>query len=290
MISKSEITQKLSSFHTLPAIAQQLLAVLNRSDYGINDLSRVIGLDYALTTNVLRAANSAYFGFTRQVSSLDEAAVRLGSGLISQLAISSVVYANVKRPAIGYGQSAEDLWRHSAAVAVTSANLCNALNVRNSGAIFTAALVHDIGKAVLESWVSEHFAEIDSLVKFEHLAFEQAEERVLGFNHCEVGAMVAEHWHFPDDLIHTIRWHHDPNSAPDGQPGVDIVHIADAVCLMQGIGLGHDGLAHRPCQEALERLRVTTHILEKVTSQLPDSLASIEEVLNVQPASQSVGR
>jgi putative nucleotidyltransferase with HDIG domain len=290
MIDKDQITPKLSSFHTLPIIAHQLLAVLNRTDSDASDISRVIGLDYALTANVLRAANSAYFGFSKSVSSLTDASFRLGTGLISQIAISSIVYANVRRSATGYGQTAEDLWRHSAAVAVTSDNLCRALQIRNCGAIFTAALVHDIGKAILESWVSEHHEEIQTKVTAQGMTFEQAEKHVLGYDHAEVGAMVAEHWHFPSDLMQAIRWHHDPNAAPAGQPGVDVVHVADAICIMQGIGLGCDGLSYRPCPEAIERLSLTSAGIETVTSQLLDSLKDIEEVLKEQPAAAGVGR
>lgn len=290
MIDKDQITPKLSSFHTLPTIAHQLLAVLNRTDSDASDISRVIGLDYALTANVLRAANSAYFGFSKSVASLTEASFRLGTGLISQIAISSIVYANVKRSATGYGQTAEDLWRHSAAVAVTSDNLCRVLQIRNCGAIFTAALVHDIGKAVLESWVSGNYETIQSKVTEQGLTFQQAEKEVLGFDHAEVGAMVAEHWHFPPDLIHAIHWHHDPNSAPTGQPGVDIVHVADAICIMQGIGVGNDGLSYKPCSEAIDRLNLNNAGIETVTSQLLDSLKDIEEVLKDQPAAVGVGR
>lgn len=290
MIDRAHITEKVSSFPTLPAIAQQLIAVMNRHDSNASEISKVIGLDYALTANVLRAANSAYFGFNKPVSSLTEASFRLGTGFISQIAISSIVYSNVKRSASGYGQTAEDIWRHSAAVAVTSDNLCRLLQIRNAGAVFTAALVHDIGKAVLESWVAENLSDIRRQVEAEKMPFEQAEKAILGMDHSEVGAMVAEHWHFPDELISAIRWHHEPNLASSGQPVVDIVHIADTICMMQGIGLGHDGLSYRPCPQSLERLSVNSSHIDIVTSQLMDSLRSIEELMNVRPAAVPAGR
>ncbi len=290
MIDRTHITEKVSAFPTLPAIAQQLIAVMNRHDSNASEISKVIGLDYALTANVLRAANSAFFGFNKPVSSLTEASFRLGTGFISQIAISSIVYSNVNRPATGYGQTAEDIWRHSAAVAVTSDNLCRLLQIRNAGAVFTAALVHDIGKAVLESWVAKFSSEICSSVQVDKISFEQAERAVLGLDHAEVGAMVAEHWHFPEELIAAIRWHHDPNSAPTGQPIVDIVHVADTICIMQGIGLGDDGLWYRPCQQSIERLNVNSSHIDTVTSQLMDSLASIEELMNVRNTTVPAGR
>ena len=290
MTDKQQIIAKLSSFKTLPVVAQRLLAVVSKPDADSSDVARVIGLDMALTANLLKAVNSAYFGFTKPVSSLTEATFKLGMNWVSQLAISSLVYANVKRPATGYGQSAEDLWRHSAAVAVTSENLCRLLTIKGGGAIFTAALVHDIGKLALEEYVSEHLDDIQERVANEHIPFEHAERDVLGFDHAEVGAMIAEHWHFPSDLVQAVRWHHDPNSAASGQQAVDIVHVADALCMMQGIGLGHDGLLYRPCQESLQRLHITNAIIEKATSEMLDSLDQIESILNETPVGVAVGR
>ena len=220
MTDKQQIIAKLSSFKTLPIVAQRLLGVVSKPDSDSSDVARVIALDMALTANVLKAVNSAYFGFAKPVSSLTEATFKLGMNWVSQLAISSLVYANVKKPATGYGQSAEDLWRHSAAVAVTSENLCRLLTIKGGGAIFTAALVHDIGKLALEEIVSEHLNEIQERVSSEHIPFEQAEREVLGFDHAEVGAMVAERWNFPPDLIQAVRWHHDPNSAKIGRAHV----------------------------------------------------------------------
>jgi putative nucleotidyltransferase with HDIG domain len=290
MIQKSQITAKLSSFHTLPVIAHRLLSVVSKPDSDASDVARVIGLDVALTANVLKAANSAYFGFNKPVATLTEATFRLGTGWVSQIAISSIVYSNVKKPAPGYGQTAEDLWRHSAAVAVTSDNLCRLLKIKGVGAIFTAALIHDIGKLALEEYVSENLVEIQQRVFDQQISFEQAERELLGFDHAEAGAIVAEHWNFPPDMVQAVRWHHEPNSATSGQQAVDIVHVADVLCMMQGIGLGHDGLSYRPCPEALERTKITGSILESATSQLLDSLEEIESILNEAPAAAGVGR
>ncbi|MBI5267489.1 MAG: HDOD domain-containing protein, partial [candidate division Zixibacteria bacterium] len=119
MISQEELVEKLSSFRTLPVIASRLLVVLGHPESDPSEIARVISMDIALTANVLKAANSAFYGFSKPVSSLTEATFRLGVNWVAQMAISSLVYANVHRPATGYGQTAGDIWRHSAAVAVT---------------------------------------------------------------------------------------------------------------------------------------------------------------------------
>ena len=284
MISPRHVAEKLSSFRTLPSVANRLLVVVSNSESDASDIARVISMDLALTANVLKAANSAFYGFSKPVSSLTEATFRLGVNWVAQMAVSSLVYGNVNRPAAGYGQSALDIWRHSAAVAVTSENLCRLLHLKGSNAIFTAALIHDIGKLAIEEFVAEHLPEIRRRLEHDHESFEQAEREILGYDHAELGAIVAERWNFPQELVQAVRWHHDPNQAEADHQAVDIIHVADAMCIMQGIGIGHDGLSYRPCADSLQRLNITNAIVETAASQMLDSLAEIESMFSEAPS------
>jgi len=290
MIDQQFLVEKLSSFKTLPVVANRLLAVISKPDSDASDIARVIGMDLALTANVLKAANSAYYGFSKPVASLTEATFRLGLSWVTQMAISSLVYANVNRPAHGYGQSAQDIWRHSAAVAVTTENLCKLLHLKGSNAMFTAALIHDIGKLAIEEQVATEMSQIRDHIEQQRESFEEAEHAVLGFDHAEIGAMVAQRWNFPVELVQAVRWHHDPNRAENGQQAVDVIHVADALCIMQGIGLGCDGMLYRPCADSLQRLNVTNAIIETATSQMLDSLSEIENIFSEAPATVGAGR
>ncbi|MBI5266844.1 MAG: HDOD domain-containing protein, partial [candidate division Zixibacteria bacterium] len=127
-------------------------------------------------------------------------------------------------------------------------------------------------------------------VERDHYSFEQAEREVVGYDHAELGAMVAERWNFPNDLVQAVRWHHEPNKAGADRQAVDIIHVADSLCVMQGIGIGHDGLSYRPCADSLQRLNVTGVIIETATSQILDSLAEIESIFTEMPAPVGVGR
>jgi putative nucleotidyltransferase with HDIG domain len=213
-------------------MAQRLLALANDPEADLSEIGKIIQHDPALTANVLKAANSAFLGFGKPVDSITEASFRIGTKWIFQIAVSSLVYANVKVPASGYDLSAEDLWRHSIAVSLMAENLCGLLKINNAGAIFTGALVHDIGKIALGEFVSDEYEKIQELVESNKLSFEEAELEILGVDHAEVGAMVAENWRFPEPIVNIIRWHHHPESAEEITQGIDIVHIADALCLI----------------------------------------------------------
>lgn len=289
MIDKNELLARISTFETLPVAAQRLLQIASQPEAGGSQIAEAIALDVALTANVLKAANSAYFGFAKPVTNLEEAVFRLGSGWIFQLAVLTIMSGTIKRPAVGYGQSATDIWRHSVAVAVTADNLCRELRLINTKSVFTAAIVHDIGKLALASYLPEHMDTIQQCVHERQMSFLEAEREQLGVDHAEVGWWIAANWNFPKPLAQAVRWHHDPNNAEDGQPLVDIVHVSDSLCIMQGIGLGIDELSYRICPESVERLNLTSAVIETVTSKLLDSVAGIDQVLTDSSATVKIG-
>ncbi len=290
MSIKEEIVSKVSSFPTLPYMAQRLLVLANDPEADFSEIGKVIQYDPALTANVLKAANSAFLGFGKPVDSLTEASFRIGTKWIFQIAVSSLIYSNIRVPAEGYELSAEDLWKHSIAVALMTENLCAQIKLNNAGAIFTGALVHDIGKIAISEFVSDGYEKIQEMVDNENCSFEEAEEKILGVEHAEVGAMIAENWRFPEPIIDIIRWHHHPEGAEETSPGIDIVHIADALCLMQGLGVGRDGLQYRYNNDSIIRLKLSNNIIELATSQLVASLSSFEDMFVDKPVPSEVGR
>ena len=272
---RDSVVSKVSSFPTLPTIANKLLALIGDSGSNLAEIEKVIQYDPALTANVLKAANSSYLGFTEPVTSVAEASRRIGLKWLFQIALSSLIYSNLRNPAKGYDLSAHDLSGHSIAVAVLSENLSKALNLSDWGSIFTAGLIHDIGKIASQEWVSECFEDIQGMVEREKASFEEAERTVLGVDHAEVGAMIAENWRFPPLIIEVIRWHHNPEKAEKALPALDVVHVADALCLMQGIGIGRDGLQYRCSEKSLSRLNLTGETVEAAISQV---LVSVEDI------------
>lgn len=278
MLIREQIVAKTTSLPSLPTISHELLQAVGKEDADLAEIAEVVAHDPALTANVLKAANSAYFGSRKEVSSLAEAIIKLGTKWVVQTAISSVVYSSIKKPAAGYDLSATDLWIHSYSVAMMSTTLSELLNVKNAGAIYTTALLHDMGKIALGEFVSESLEEIQSQVEESEISFEEAEKNVLGINHAEAGALVAEAWNFPQHMVQAIRWHHDPSQAEDVDSSVDIVHVADALCIMQGFGIGRDGLQYRPDEKAISRLKLSNTMVQQAVCKL---ISSSEELVNM---------
>jgi len=290
MLVKEQIVAKTTSLPSLPTITHELLQAVGNENADLSEIAEVVAHDPALTANVLKVANSAYLGSRKEVSSLAEAIIKLGTKWVVQTAISSVVYSNIKKPALGYDLSAADLWTHSVSVAMMSTTLSELLNVRNAGAIYTTALLHDMGKIALGEFVSESLLDIQSLVEESGVPFEEAEENVLGINHAEAGALVAEAWNFPQHMVQTIRWHHHPSQAEDADSSVDIVHVSDALCIMQGFGIGRDGLQYRPDDKAISRLKLTNIMVQQAVCKLISSSEELENMFGQSTANQEKSR
>ena len=272
------IGAQVEKFPGMPGAAVKLLALVDDSDVSVPQIESILRQDAGLTANLLRLANSAYFGFPSKVGSVRQAVVLLGLKRLVQMVIATCTSAIMDRPVPGYDLPAGELWRHSLAVSVAAEGLVHELKLDAAEEIFTAALLHDIGKIVLGQFVRDDYARI-ALALDQGLAFETAESIVLGANHAEIGAQVLAKWSLPEGIVHAVRWHHEPEKAERPDSMLDVVHVANMVCLMIGIGVGREGLNYRPSPVVTKRLGVTTSHLEKVASQTLQWVSELSQAL-----------
>jgi putative nucleotidyltransferase with HDIG domain len=231
-----------------------------------------------LTANVLRLANSAYFGIPSKIGSIRQAVILLGLKRLIQMVIAACVSAIMDKPVPGYDLPPGELWRHSIAVSVAAEGLVKELRIEASEEIFTAALLHDVGKLVLGEFVKDDFNKIATAVS-EGVSFEMAETAVLGTNHAEVGAKILTCWSLPAEIIRAVQWHHDPEAVERTSAMLDIVHVANVISIMIGIGIGRDGLQYQPSVAVSERLGLEPNVLEKVASQTTQWVTELSGVL-----------
>jgi putative nucleotidyltransferase with HDIG domain len=278
-VSRSPIDNILADIDSLPSMpgmAGNILTMLNDPDITANNIEKQLRLDPGLTTNILKIANSSYFGFAARIGSIRQAVVLLGSKRLVQIVMASCVNAVLDKPIPGYGLSPGELWRHSIAVSVTSEGLMKLLGMPDSDRVFTAALLHDIGKLVLGSYVNESIEEIEGIVE-KGSSFESAVRTVVGTDHAEIGARILGLWSFPEKLVEAVRWHHEPDDHPSN-PVLDVVHVANILCMMLGIGTGREELQLEPSVLAVKRLGVKSRHTELVASQTLQWLMELEDI------------
>jgi putative nucleotidyltransferase with HDIG domain len=274
----NQIAALLKAFPSMPGAAVKLLALVDDPEINVARIEQILRQDAGLTANLLKLANSAYFGIPSKVGSVRQAVLLLGLKRLIQMVIASCVSAIMDKPVPGYDLLPGELWRHSLAVTVAAEGLVKELKVDAAEEIFTAALLHDVGKLVLGEFVADGFHKIEHAM-VQGVAFETAEDMVLGTNHADLGARILKQWSLPMGIVNAVRWHHDPESAEQSDLMLDIVHVANVLCLMIGIGVGRDGLQHQPCGAAVERLGLASGHLEKVASQTLQWVEELSEVL-----------
>jgi len=276
------IREAITSFRGVGGATAGFLELMDDPDPSFSAIEEILRLDPGLTATILKLSNAAYFGFSSQISSVQQAIVRLGLNNIFKIVTSADMSTMMSDPVPGYNLPPGDLLRHSIAVSIAAEGLMDELKLPKSGQVFTAALLHDIGKIVLALFVKEKFQEIDAAVQ-EGMSFEAAEYEILNTDHAMVGSQMLAKWSFPPALIDATRWHHNPDGVKEPSQLIDIVHIADVLSLMIGIGSGNDGLQYSPAPGATSRLGISAISLERVASR---TLQGIEELTEIFEASQ----
>lgn len=273
-----EIVERISAVPPLPGFVVRLIQVTNDPDSSIRDVVEVIRYEPSVTAQVLRLCNSAFFGLPRRISSVQEAVQYLGTLRVLQLIMSLHGNALLAREQQGYGLDPGALWMHSVAVGLASAALSQQTRTANPSALFTAGLLHDIGKVVLNEFVAGDQPAIVERVEQGGLSFAEAEKQVLGYSHDEVGGELADRWQLPPAIVNCIRYHHAPSAMAEPDALVDLVYLGDAIGMLLGLGIGSDGLQYRADETVLARRGLGEADLERVSAQTAAELARVAEL------------
>jgi len=271
------IIAKVEAFPSLPGATTKLVSLIDDPNAAVAEIEEILRMDPGLTANVLKLSNSAYFGFPSKIGSVHKAIILLGAKRLMQLVMTSCVNSVMNKSIPGYDLPPGEMWRHSIAVSVAAEGLIEELNVPEADEIFTAALLHDVGKLVLGEFVKDDIAKIEKIVS-KDVSFEVAEQAVLGIDHAEIGAKILESWGLPEEIVSAVRWHHDPDATDTTSMLIDIVHVANVLCLMIGIGVGREGLQYRPSPVVTKRLGIKSAHIEKVASHTLDWVSDLTDV------------
>jgi len=246
-------------------------------------VTTVIEYDPSLTTNVLRLANSSSSGVKRPVGTVREAFSRLVPDNDFASVLRAAVGKIAETPMLGYDVSGEELWDHQIGSAIASKKIAEILSITPPDHLFTAALTHDIGKIVLGTFPELDPQRICFLAYEERITFEQAEQQIIGIDHAEVGACLAENWNLPVSIVGAVRWHHQPEVPVLDPLIVNLVHIADALCLMAGVGASLDSLSYRPSSHSLARLGLQLKPLDEILYEVLHELLKVRTLFKFRP-------
>jgi HD-like signal output (HDOD) protein len=270
------ILNRLTELPPMPQVMFKAREIMNDPTSSFRALADILEKDQAMATRVLRLSNSAYYGLAGKVTSVQHAAVLLGYktvGEVVAMAISSKLLGDSLE---GYKLNSGDLWKHSLAVAISSRLIAARRNKELENDAFSAGLIHDAGKIVLNRYVLERSSMFEEYMSDDQKSFLDAEKDILGFDHSEIAAEMCNIWKIPKSLVSAICFHHYPAQAADNVLA-SIVHVADALSLMSGIGAGVDGMLYRMDHRAQESLGLTEADLRGVLDETVEAVDKITE-------------
>jgi len=220
----------------MPTIAMRIMTMIGDPSTSANRLQQMISKDQALTAKVLKIANSAMFGVSRDISTLTHAIVILGFSTIRSITLAASTKSIYHRGPSTNAFSTKLLWEHSLACAVIARHCAKFIGSSDLEEAFVAGLLHDIGKSVLNVNFSDRYQEIVGRVYNGAGHFIPVEREMLGFDHTEVGALVLRKWNLSSDLEEAVLHHHDPSLAEQNQELTAKVALANELTNKLGIG------------------------------------------------------
>jgi putative nucleotidyltransferase with HDIG domain len=245
-----------------PKILPQLLSLLNRVDVEASQVVDLMMYDPALTAAALQLANSVYFAGS-SACDLSEAVSRLGFSRVYQLVAAVSGSRLLSASQKGYGIDEGELWRHSVTSAVAAQLMAEKFG-DDHNLVFTCALLHDLGKVVLAQALERVYAKIIEDVEKNQQALIEAEKKLLGVQHAEIGARLLARWKFPINIVSAVCYHHDPAAAGEHQRLAAYVYLGNLIAYFVGHGFGHHAFAMRSRAEALEIVGINGEDLAEI--------------------------
>ena len=222
---------------SVPAVASAVLTVAGDPNSSADDLRAVVNRDPALAARILKIANSSLYSFSRKIETVQHAIALLGFRTVTNISLA----ASLREVFAHFGLAEKLLWEHSTLAGAVAARLSDygPIDVDREEA-FTAGLLHDLGKIALNNSSRKKYMGVLEHVYNDGMSFLDAEQKVFGFDHAELGACIAQKWKLPSSLEIAIRYHHDGSAldrlSPSDRNLTALTNLTTACCTRLGVG------------------------------------------------------
>lgn len=260
----------------LPPSPGSLMRISNLlRDYNASTrkITEAINYEPILVARILRLANSPIYSLERNVTSVQTAIDTVGTKAIYDIVLMGLASATFSKE-IRNSPLAQKIWEHSLAVAMIARDISQTLGMRGTEEAFTCGLLHDLGKIILLSNDLEGYSAI--AVDCEESELLNNETQCFGFNHAEVGSLVARRWGLPDEVCYTILHHHNPSQSDQAMLVAHIVDVSDIMANIRGFGLRLEDESKLQFSESVMKLGLSDEHLENIWARVQEN---IEEVI-----------
>lgn len=236
--ARDVILKRIRDIPSLPKVVSRIMEIIGKPNTPASEIARLISYDPGLTSKVLRMVNSAAYGFQRQISSIQHGIMILGFNTVRGLVLSASIFKLFENQAQGNALGHQQFWEHSMGTAVAARMLAEEFRIAEAEDIFSAAMLHDIGKIVLNVYFAPSYHPVLKTARkrglsFHGTAFHDLEKSMLGIAHTDIGNFLASKWKLPVTITEVIEYHHRPGEAPNCKPMVYMVALANELAVLQ---------------------------------------------------------
>lgn len=224
-ITAEQLASEINDLISLPDVYVRLQEVLERDDWGLDDVAEVVSLDPALVARLLKIANSALYNFPSQIETVTRAASVLGTQQIHDLVLAT----SVAQAFDGLPNDIMDMdtfWYRSVLCGFIARTLAEGVEMPNAESVFVRGLLHDIGHLVLYNRYPEQCREALRAGRKSFCDIYDAERELIGCDANELGAAILSNWGLPEIFVTSFKYLHRPGEAPAHEREIALLHIA----------------------------------------------------------------
>ena len=266
-----------SSLGSHAPVLEEIEAALKSPECSLVALGEAVEKDPDLTARLLRLGNSSFYGFSSRLATVTEAISLIGIQQVQDLILASSIveqFAGLSDDFVNM----ESFWRHSLACGIGSRWLAMELRLPKPDKFFVAGLLHDVGRLVLFAEAPDLAKQIFQTYQQNRLVLQEAEVRVLGYDHQHVGEALLRHWKYPENLVQAVAYHHFPISRGTVQVEAAVVHLSDHVVNAMQLGSSGERFVPPLNARAWDQLRLPLDVLPSLVAHIDEQIQAVQSV------------
>lgn len=271
--------ETFEDFPTLPTIYYKLVDALSNTSTTIRDLSNLISTDISLSIKLLKIVNSSLYGLNTKVNSIDNAIFHMGFRELKNIILSTKIIEVFSNMNSNSNLDLIEFWKHSIAVGTISRTLAQEFGQKNLDEYLLSGITHDIGKLLLFKILDNDYSIVFSVMNKEKMTLIEAENKVLGTNHQEIGLKLAEKWNLDKNILDVIRYHNEGLITTNYEQLVAIVHISNILAKLLEYGNSGNTIINQPNHLIWRRLDLTSFNKNKLLMKIKTDYNQAKEIL-----------
>jgi putative nucleotidyltransferase with HDIG domain len=271
-VTPDDIISSIDRLQPIPQVALKAMRMLDEHSHTIQQIADEIRQDQVITARTLQLANSALFATRRPIATLEHALVYLGEDRLVKLVLKAALQSYFEQSTVGYSLCKGGLYHHAIGCAQVAEALALKTGRVDHRIAYTAGLLHDIGKVVLDQFMASAYPLFYRRTMEQDESVQTVEQRLFGIDHTQVGHHLATRWSFPDSLTHSILLHHNPNEQSPFKHLAVIVYLADVLLSRFHVGVELERLDIHKIAAHLESIDLTLDSFADLVDLIPQSV------------------